>query len=74
MPAFAGMTGESGKAAGLRRVLEIGFHDALQFDGHGVAVAVEGFADADADPAFGDAVFFDVGFLGAVEADADAAV
>ena len=55
------------------RSFQIRFHGAFELLGHGVAVAVGGLAEGYADPAFADAVFLDIGFLGAVEADADAA-
>src|SRR3546814_11688551 len=59
---------------GLGRVLEIGFDRAGELDRHRLAVAVEAAAGGDADPAFGDAVFLDIGLLGTLEANADAAL
>ena len=53
---------------------EIGFNDAVILDGHGVAVAVHGLADGKADPAFADAVFFNVRLFDAVETHAHAAL
>src|SRR6185437_1711645 len=57
-----------------RLVLEIGFDRAGQLDGQRTAVAVLGGARLYADPAFADAVLFDVVLLGALEADADVAL
>src|SRR3954465_8214004 len=45
----------------------------MHLDGQGIAEAVLGIAGGDADPAFADAVFLDIGLLGALEADADVA-
>src|SRR3546814_13180392 len=59
---------------GLGRVLEIGFDRAGELDRHRLAVAVEAAAGGDADPAFGDAIFLDIGLLGTLEANADAAL
>jgi hypothetical protein len=61
-------------------VLFVGFGDiekirhdlAHHLDGHGIAAAVERFADRQPDPAFADAIFFEVGFFLALEAHADA--
>src|SRR5690349_4607530 len=50
---------------------EVGLNRALQLHGQGIAVAVLGVADAEAHPAFADAVFLDVGLVLALEADAD---
>src|ERR1700735_4411587 len=54
------------------RTLEIRLNLAFELDRQRLAVAVDGFADGDADPAFGDGVFLDIVFLDTVEADADA--
>jgi hypothetical protein len=50
----------------------IGLDHALEFEGHGVAVAVTGIARGDPDPAFAHAVFLDVVLFHAVKPDADA--
>ena len=57
----------------LRRVLEIGLDLALELDRHRLAEAVAAPAGGDADPAFRDRIFDDVGLFLAVELDADAA-
>ena len=46
----------------------------LKLDRHGVSGAILRFACNDANPAFADAILFDVGLLDAVEADADFAL
>src|SRR5665213_3045705 len=53
--------------------LEIGLDRAGELDGQRIAVAVKRLAGGDADPTFADAIFLDIGFLGALEADADIA-
>src|SRR5204862_2642162 len=45
----------------------------MDLDRQGIAVAVLGIPCGDADPALADAIFLDIGFLGALEADADVA-
>src|SRR5665647_1333453 len=54
-------------------VLEIRLDRAGQLDGQRIAVAILGVAGGDADPAFADAIFLDIGLLDALEADADIA-
>src|SRR5690349_822789 len=54
-----------------RLVLEIRLDRTFQLDGQRLALAVERLAGGDADPAFADAVFLDVGLLLAGEADTD---
>src|ERR1700733_8417804 len=54
--------------------LEIRLDRAGELDGQRIAVAVLGLAGRDADPAFADAIFLDVGLLDALEADADVAL
>src|SRR5690606_32954967 len=51
--------------------LDVGLHRALQLDRQGLAAAVDAVADGQPDPAFGDAVFLDIGLVLALEADAD---
>ena len=58
----------------LRLVLEVRLHRALELDRQRVAVAVLGVARRHADPALAHAIFLDIGLLGALEADADAAL
>ena len=53
--------------------MEIGLDQALQLDGDGIALAVDGLADGQAHPALADAIFLDIGLLDALEAYADAA-
>src|SRR5205823_2198812 len=53
-------------------LLEIGLDLAGELDGERVALAIDGLADGDADPALAHAIFLDVGLLLAVELDADA--
>src|SRR3546814_4678373 len=55
-----------------RFVLEIGFDAALELDRHWITGAIAGGAGGDAHPALADAVFLDIGFFDAFEADADA--
>jgi hypothetical protein len=55
-------------------VAPVGRDHALQLDGHRVALAVDGLAGGDADPALADAVLVDIGLLDAVEHDAHAAL
>src|SRR5882757_7317474 len=57
---------------GLLFLLQVGLDLAGQLDGERVALAVDGLADGDADPALAHAIFLDVGLLLAVELDADA--
>src|SRR6266481_5138263 len=57
--------------SGLRLVAEIRLHGAVHLDGERVAVAILGVAGGHADPAFADAIFLDIGFFRALEADAD---
>src|SRR5690349_12877422 len=54
-------------------LVEVGLDLAGELDGERIALAVDGLADGDADPALADAVLLDVGLLLAVELDADAA-
>ncbi len=54
-------------------LLEIRLDRTLDLHGQRVAVAILGVADHHADPALADAIFFDVGALLALEADADIA-
>src|SRR5690606_16046169 len=63
----------SGLAGGLLHVLIIRFDRALQLDRQRIALAVAGLAGGDADPALAHAIFFDIGLLDPLEADADAA-
>src|ERR1700722_5374120 len=56
-----------------RLVAEVRLDRAVDLDGERVAVAVLGIAGGDAHPALADAIFLDVGFLDALEADADIA-
>src|SRR6478609_4322937 len=58
---------------GRRLVAEIRLDRAMNLDGQRVAVAVFGIPRGDADPALADAIFLDIGFLGALEADTDVA-
>src|SRR5580692_2694147 len=53
---------------------EIRLDRAGKLDGQRIAVAVLALAGLDADPAFADAIFGDVGFLDALEAHADVAL
>src|SRR5580700_8422226 len=53
---------------------EIRLDRAGKLDGQRVAVTVLALAGLDADPAFADAIFGDVGFLDALEAHADVAL
>src|ERR1700760_130574 len=46
---------------------------AVHFDRQRIAVTVLGIARGDADPAFADAIFLDIGFFDTLEADADVA-
>ena len=55
-------------------VPEIRLDRAAELDGQRIAVAVLALAGLDADPAFADAIFGDVGFLDALEAHADVAL
>src|SRR5882672_551643 len=57
---------------GLLFLLQVRLDLALELDGERIALAVDGLADGDADPAFAEAIFLDVGLLLAVELDADA--
>src|SRR5579872_6885694 len=45
----------------------------MHFDGQRVAVAILGIAGGDAYPALADAIFLDIGFLDALETNADVA-
>src|SRR3990167_10603555 len=72
--AIASRSGSSAKTSAFGGVAEIGLDLALQLDGHRVALAIQRLAGRDADPLLADAVFFDVGLLDALEADADAAL
>src|ERR1700691_2764870 len=54
--------------------LEIRLDRAAELDGQRIAVAVLGLARGDADPAFADTIFLDIGLLDALEADADVAL
>src|ERR1043166_5869649 len=54
-------------------LLEVGLDLAGELDGERIALAVDGLADGDTDPALADAVLLDVGLFLAVELDADAA-
>src|SRR5688572_15166761 len=64
------MTEESG----FRLVPEIRLDRAVHLAGQGIAEAVLGVARGDAHPALADAIFLDIGLLGALEADADVAL
>src|SRR5436190_20571315 len=72
-----GMTGawcvRSAFQSGRRLVAEIRFDRAVHLDRQRVAVAVLGVAGGDAHPALADAIFLDVGFLDALETNADVA-
>src|SRR5205823_5782242 len=57
----------------LRRVLEIGLDNALQFDRHRLAVSVEAAPGGDPDPPFRDRVFNYAGLFLSVELDSDSA-
>src|ERR1700733_4804983 len=59
--------------SGRRLVAEIRFDRAMDLDRQRIAVAIPGVAGGDADPAFADAIFLDIGLLDALEADADVA-
>jgi hypothetical protein len=48
-----------------------GFHRSLEFDQQGLTLAVKRLACGHFDPAFADAIFFNVGQVLAVQADAD---
>src|ERR1044072_6076104 len=67
--------GRSGPCTNSRRlgrlVLVIWLDRTLQLDGQRFAFAIERLAGRDADPAFADAIFLDVGLLLAGKADAD---
>src|SRR5260221_5555713 len=52
--------------------LQVGLDLALELDAERIALAIDGLADRDADPALAHAVFLDVGLFLAVELDADA--
>src|SRR5882672_5514719 len=54
-------------------VPKIRFDRAVDLDGKRIAIAVLGRAGCDAHPALADAIFLDVGFLDALEADTDVA-
>jgi len=58
---------------GLRLVPIIRLDRAVHLDGQRVAVTILGVAGGDAHPALADAIFLDIGLLGALEADADVA-
>src|SRR5580700_9679063 len=53
---------------------EIRLDRAGKLDGQRIALAVLAFAGLDADPAFADAIFGDIGFLDALETHADVAL
>src|SRR3979411_2536238 len=59
--------------SGRRLVAEIRLDRAVHLDGQRVAVTVLGVAGGDAHPALADAVFLDIGFLDALEADTEIA-
>src|SRR6218665_863084 len=63
-----------GPFAALALVAPPGLDLAAQLHRDGIAVAVDGLAGGDADPAFGGAIFLHVLALLALEADADAAL
>ena len=52
--------------------LDPGLDRTLQLDRQGLAPAIDTVADRETDPGLGDAVFLDIGFFLALEADADA--
>src|SRR5262245_45549075 len=54
-------------------IAEIGLDGPVQLDRQRIAVAVLGLAGGHPDPAFADAILFDIGLLDALEADADVA-
>src|SRR5436305_1808421 len=62
--------GMTGPASSLL-IPEIRFDRAVHLDRQRIAVAVLGIPRSDADPALADAVFLDIGLLGALETDAD---
>src|SRR5689334_22687173 len=66
------MTADKG-ISGRLLIAEIRLDRTVDLDGQRIAVAVLGIAGGDADPAFADAVFLDIGLLDALEADADIA-
>src|SRR5437588_674149 len=55
------------------RILEVGFHRPAELDCQRIALAVLGGSGRDPNPTLTDAVFFDVGLLDALEADANVA-
>ena len=55
-------------------ILEIRLDRAGELDRQRIAVAILGLADLDANPAFADAIFADIGLLDAFEAYADVAL
>src|SRR5882672_9055054 len=63
----------SRKTSGRRLVAEIRLHRAVDLDGERVAVAILGSACGHPHPAFADAILLDIGFLDALEANADIA-
>src|SRR6267154_1961399 len=60
-------------ASGRRLVAKVRLHRAVHLDGERIAVAVLGVACRDPHPALADAILLDVGFLDALEANADIA-
>src|SRR5262249_9075189 len=72
---IAGTTpGDDGLKRLLLLLLKICFDRAAELDRQWIAVAVLGLADFDPNPALADAIFADVGLLGALEAYADIAL
>src|SRR6187397_3133475 len=71
--AFVAGNDGCGDAVSGRLVAEIRLDRAVHLDRQRVAVAVLGVARGDAHPALADAVLLDIGFLDALEADADIA-
>ena len=55
-------------------ILKIGLDLAVVLDRQLLALAIERLAHRQAHPALADAIFLDIGLLGALEADADAAL
>src|SRR5207249_12214700 len=74
MDCFASLAMTNGEtASGRRLIAEIRLDRAVHLDRQRVAVAVLGVARSDAHPALADAIFLDIGFLNAIEANADVA-
>src|SRR3569623_573371 len=68
---FGRVRGLIRRGLGLSRPFVIGFHTALELQGHRLPEAVAALSRGDLDPAFGNRIFDDVGLFLAVELDPD---